>query len=113
MEQQPSQQQSQSGGGAGGGVVVTQQEQENGAVTIPQPPSSDASTDGTATGAVASIADPVKNPPKRLHVSNIPFRFRDPDLRAMFGVSTIFKYLVLSHPNEFRQIKTTKFSNSI
>jgi hypothetical protein len=24
--------------------------------------------------------------PKRLHVSNIPFRFRDPDLRAMFGV---------------------------
>ncbi|CAG7837281.1 unnamed protein product [Allacma fusca] len=26
-----------------------------------------------------------KNQPKRLHVSNIPFRFRDPDLRAMFG----------------------------
>lgn len=25
--------------------------------------------------------------PKRLHVSNIPFRFRDPDLRTMFGVS--------------------------
>ena len=25
------------------------------------------------------------NTPKRLHVSNIPFRFRDPDLRAMFG----------------------------
>ena len=24
---------------------------------------------------------------KRLHVSNIPFRFRDPDLRQMFGVS--------------------------
>ena len=27
--------------------------------------------------------------PKRLHVSNIPFRFRDPDLRAMFGVSQL------------------------
>ncbi|KAA0189574.1 hypothetical protein HAZT_HAZT005919, partial [Hyalella azteca] len=26
-----------------------------------------------------------KDQPKRLHVSNIPFRFRDPDLRAMFG----------------------------
>ncbi|XP_035707073.1 RNA binding protein fox-1 homolog 1 isoform X6 [Folsomia candida] len=26
-----------------------------------------------------------KHQPKRLHVSNIPFRFRDPDLRAMFG----------------------------
>lgn len=28
-----------------------------------------------------------KTQPKRLHVSNIPFRFRDPDLRQMFGVS--------------------------
>lgn len=28
-----------------------------------------------------------KAQPKRLHVSNIPFRFRDPDLRQMFGVS--------------------------
>ncbi|XP_067114997.1 RNA binding protein fox-1 homolog 2 isoform X1 [Osmerus mordax] len=26
-----------------------------------------------------------KGSPKRLHVSNIPFRFRDPDLRQMFG----------------------------
>ncbi|KAM3914512.1 RNA binding protein fox-1 homolog 2 isoform 8-T8 [Leptodactylus fuscus] len=26
-----------------------------------------------------------KPTPKRLHVSNIPFRFRDPDLRQMFG----------------------------
>uniref|UniRef100_H3CRM9 RNA binding fox-1 homolog 1, like n=1 Tax=Tetraodon nigroviridis TaxID=99883 RepID=H3CRM9_TETNG len=26
-----------------------------------------------------------KPQPKRLHVSNIPFRFRDPDLRQMFG----------------------------
>lgn len=31
---------------------------------------------------------PIKdNTPKRLHVSNIPFRFRDPDLRNMFRVS--------------------------
>ncbi|XP_069992750.1 RNA binding protein fox-1 homolog 3 isoform X13 [Penaeus vannamei] len=28
---------------------------------------------------------PTKEQPKRLHVSNIPFRFRDPDLRNMFG----------------------------
>lgn len=26
----------------------------------------------------------VDSPPKRLHVSNIPFRFRDPDLRTLF-----------------------------
>jgi len=36
--------------------------------------------------AVASLD--AKSQPKRLHVSNIPFRFRDPDLRAMFGVSS-------------------------
>lgn len=29
-----------------------------------------------------------KGTPKRLHVSNIPFRFRDPDLQQMFGVCT-------------------------
>ncbi|KAJ8786624.1 hypothetical protein J1605_006113 [Eschrichtius robustus] len=29
-----------------------------------------------------------KSQPKRLHVSNIPFRFRDPDLRQMFGGRT-------------------------
>ncbi|XP_076366666.1 RNA binding protein fox-1 homolog 1-like isoform X1 [Tachypleus tridentatus] len=28
---------------------------------------------------------PKSNQPKRLHVSNIPFRFRDPDLRQLFG----------------------------
>uniref|UniRef100_A0A8D3DAE1 RRM domain-containing protein n=1 Tax=Scophthalmus maximus TaxID=52904 RepID=A0A8D3DAE1_SCOMX len=30
-----------------------------------------------------------KQQPKRLHVSNIPFRFRDPDLRQMFGVRQV------------------------
>lgn len=40
-------------------------------------------------------SDPTeKQQPKRLHVSNIPFRFRDPDLRQMFGVSM----LRLVHP---------------
>ena len=27
---------------------------------------------------------------KRLHVSNIPFRFREPDLRDLFSVSLLF-----------------------
>uniref|UniRef100_A0A914RAC6 RRM domain-containing protein n=1 Tax=Parascaris equorum TaxID=6256 RepID=A0A914RAC6_PAREQ len=38
-------------------------------LTTPDPSTSANSSDGA---------------PKRLHVSNIPFRFRDPDLRAMF-----------------------------
>lgn len=41
---------------------------------------------------VAAFAQPplptVANHAKRLHVSNIPFRFREPDLRQLFGVST-------------------------
>ncbi|TNN47771.1 RNA binding protein fox-1 2 [Liparis tanakae] len=39
------------------------------------------------TGGDGSVGDPseAKGSPKRLHVSNIPFRFRDPDLRQMFG----------------------------
>lgn len=38
---------------------------------------------GGLSGADSAEA---KGTPKRLHVSNIPFRFRDPDLRQMFGV---------------------------
>lgn len=56
-----------------------------------------ATTNGTASVAQANnmqqltpvqLADS-KSQAKRLHVSNIPFRFRDPDLRAMFGVSVV------------------------
>lgn len=43
-------------------------------------------------------SDPTeKQQPKRLHVSNIPFRFRDPDLRQMFGVS-VHSPASLTHP---------------
>lgn len=45
------------------------------------------------TTSLVSAAISEKNQPKRLHVSNIPFRFRDPDLRAMFGVSFIDMFL--------------------
>uniref|UniRef100_A0AAQ4RHU1 RNA binding protein fox-1 homolog 2 n=1 Tax=Gasterosteus aculeatus aculeatus TaxID=481459 RepID=A0AAQ4RHU1_GASAC len=40
-----------------------------------------------STSPPSSVEDPseAKGTPKRLHVSNIPFRFRDPDLRQMFG----------------------------
>ncbi|KAJ8253872.1 hypothetical protein COCON_G00204840 [Conger conger] len=44
---------------------------------------------GTGTGGVVAAgggdSSEAKGTPKRLHVSNIPFRFRDPDLRQMFG----------------------------
>ena len=50
-------------------------------------------TVATSSPVSAAMAADPKNQPKRLHVSNIPFRFRDPDLRAMFGVS-ICRYLL-------------------
>ena len=40
---------------------------------------------GGGAGVIAGAGGEVG--PKRLHVSNIPFRFRDNDLRTMFGVS--------------------------
>uniref|UniRef100_A0A8C2KLV0 RNA binding protein fox-1 homolog 2 n=1 Tax=Cyprinus carpio TaxID=7962 RepID=A0A8C2KLV0_CYPCA len=39
----------------------------------------------SAGGSSSSESSEPKGTPKRLHVSNIPFRFRDPDLRQMFG----------------------------
>lgn len=45
--------------------------------SVPPPP--------TSNPLAVVMADQGKNQAKRLHVSNIPFRFRDPDLRAMFG----------------------------
>ncbi|XP_077590082.1 RNA binding protein fox-1 homolog 2-like isoform X5 [Stigmatopora nigra] len=38
-----------------------------------------------AAGGGGADSPEAKGTPKRLHVSNIPFRFRDPDLRQMFG----------------------------
>ncbi|KAM4531778.1 RNA binding protein fox-1 homolog 2-like isoform 4-T4 [Odontesthes bonariensis] len=40
---------------------------------------------GTGAGGSVGDSSEAKGTPKRLHVSNIPFRFRDPDLRQMFG----------------------------
>ncbi|KAH0616939.1 hypothetical protein JD844_028435 [Phrynosoma platyrhinos] len=45
-----------------------------------------AQTDGQQSQTQSSENTESKSTPKRLHVSNIPFRFRDPDLRQMFGV---------------------------
>ncbi|XP_054946524.1 RNA binding protein fox-1 homolog 3 isoform X4 [Physeter macrocephalus] len=69
------------------------------AQTHPEQPSSEPSTQPIAGAQTVPTddaaqtdsqplhpSDPTeKQQPKRLHVSNIPFRFRDPDLRQMFG----------------------------
>ncbi|ELW68241.1 RNA binding protein fox-1 like protein 3 [Tupaia chinensis] len=76
------------------------------AQTLPEQPGAETSTQpitGTQTVPQTDEAaqtdsqplhpsDPAeKQQPKRLHVSNIPFRFRDPDLRQMFGLSPFGK----------------------
>ena len=44
---------------------------------------------GTSGGAevMTEFKSTPQGQPKRLHVSNIPFRFREPDLRQLFFVS--------------------------
>ncbi|XP_072512011.1 RNA binding protein fox-1 homolog 2 isoform X23 [Notamacropus eugenii] len=54
---------------------------QNGALTT----EGGAQTDGQQSQTQSSENTESKSTPKRLHVSNIPFRFRDPDLRQMFG----------------------------
>ncbi|XP_029692191.1 RNA binding protein fox-1 homolog 1 isoform X4 [Takifugu rubripes] len=44
-----------------------------------------AQTDSQPPSQTVPESTDSKTQPKRLHVSNIPFRFRDPDLRQMFG----------------------------
>ncbi len=40
-----------------------------------------------ASASIAAAAQLASTGPKRLHVSNIPFRFREADLRQLLGVS--------------------------
>ena len=54
----------------------------------PEISSSGGSSSNVGSASTGAGSSSPKDMPKRLHVSNIPFRFRDPDLRAMFGVST-------------------------
>ncbi|XP_023706033.1 RNA binding protein fox-1 homolog 3 isoform X5 [Cryptotermes secundus] len=69
--------------------TVTPNGIEQQTVSIQTEPQAEApTTQGAPAVNVTTVAlpsEPGKNQPKRLHVSNIPFRFRDPDLRAMFG----------------------------
>ena len=73
-------------------AAAQQQSQPNPCVT---------QTDSHNQSVVQSLATAAQhqnkadNTPKRLHVSNIPFRFRDPDLRNMFGVSFRINYYIL------------------
>ena len=67
----------------------------------PQPQTSQAPPAGEVGQAAVPVLPAAKpgESPKRLHVSNIPFRFRDPDLRVLFGVRTNFVNLYLTVSN--------------
>uniref|UniRef100_UPI0037E92840 RNA binding protein fox-1 homolog 1 isoform X4 n=1 Tax=Semicossyphus pulcher TaxID=241346 RepID=UPI0037E92840 len=73
---QSSQSHSEPGGSESGGQTVTG--------TATQTDDS-AQTDSHTPSQTLPESTDSKAQPKRLHVSNIPFRFRDPDLRQMFG----------------------------
>ncbi|XP_075557099.1 RNA binding protein fox-1 homolog 2-like isoform X9 [Dermacentor variabilis] len=77
--------------------IVTSNGVEQQTQTDLEPDANGAATGVVLTGAQAAgaqaaaaagmaVVEAAKNgQPKRLHVSNIPFRFRDPDLRQLFG----------------------------
>merc|ERR1712038_1045141 len=64
------------GAAAAAAVAAAQQQSQSCAVSH---------TDSQSTVVSVQANKQADNTPKRLHVSNIPFRFRDPDLRNMFG----------------------------
>ncbi|CAD7086563.1 unnamed protein product [Hermetia illucens] len=88
---------------AGGGIVTT-------AVTTPAAASA---TSLALVSAAALASADQKSQPKRLHVSNIPFRFRDPDLRAMFGqFGTILDVEIIFNERGSKGFGFVTFANS-
>uniref|UniRef100_A0A6B2E6W1 Putative ataxin-2 binding protein 1 isoform m n=1 Tax=Phlebotomus kandelakii TaxID=1109342 RepID=A0A6B2E6W1_9DIPT len=76
-------------------------------------PTSTAATTLVPGSAAAIVAADQKNQPKRLHVSNIPFRFRDPDLRAMFGqFGTILDVEIIFNERGSKGFGFVTFANS-
>ncbi|GAB0097942.1 RNA binding protein fox-1 homolog 1-like [Sergentomyia squamirostris] len=66
-----------------------------------------------AAAAAMAASDQSKHQPKRLHVSNIPFRFRDPDLRAMFGqFGTILDVEIIFNERGSKGFGFVTFANS-
>ncbi|XP_047528063.1 RNA binding protein fox-1 homolog 1-like isoform X5 [Vanessa atalanta] len=83
--------------------------------------SNEESTPVSVAAAVAPPAPPDKtlvpvsqaSQPKRLHVSNIPFRFRDPDLRNMFGqYGTILDVEIIFNERGSKGFGFVTFANS-
>ncbi|EJY58015.1 AAEL017168-PA, partial [Aedes aegypti] len=78
-------------------VVQSQQQQQNVAAAV----------------AAATALAESKAQPKRLHVSNIPFRFRDPDLRSMFGqFGTILDVEIIFNERGSKGFGFVTFANS-
>lgn len=75
------------GGSANGATAATVTNNNNGKTeeTTQGEAGVQCGTGGTGAGGSSGGDSEAKGTPKRLHVSNIPFRFRDPDLRQMFG----------------------------
>ena len=74
----------QAGGEMGGGVLVpggNQGEVTHWGVNLTDPNTAQHLVDQGAVVPCSAVPQDKEQTPKRLNVSNIPFRFRDPDLR--------------------------------
>ncbi|XP_077291871.1 RNA-binding Fox protein 1 isoform X8 [Arctopsyche grandis] len=92
-------------------------------VTVAGAPEGTNTVTGTTSvaGALVSVGVPTTQTtcdkticqPKRLHVSNIPFRFRDPDLRTMFGqYGTILDVEIIFNERGSKGFGFVTFANS-
>ncbi|XP_059614568.1 RNA binding protein fox-1 homolog 2 isoform X7 [Phlebotomus argentipes] len=95
-------------------TTATQPPQLSSVLSSPVAAATLAPTVGATTLSAAIVAtDQSKNQPKRLHVSNIPFRFRDPDLRAMFGqFGTILDVEIIFNERGSKGFGFVTFANS-
>ncbi|XP_071745884.1 uncharacterized protein [Lepeophtheirus salmonis] len=76
-------------GNVGGEIVVNgssnTQQLSSSSPSVVQSTDTTINTSSSSVSVTSKDNNNLSNTPKRLHVSNIPFRFRDPDLRNMFG----------------------------
>ncbi|KAJ0180472.1 hypothetical protein K1T71_003876 [Dendrolimus kikuchii] len=100
-------------------AVVAQQAavavaQQAAAAHAAPPPASAAVAAGAAAPTDKSLVPVTQaSQPKRLHVSNIPFRFRDPDLRNMFGqYGTILDVEIIFNERGSKGFGFVTFANS-
>ncbi|KAH9505865.1 RNA binding protein fox-1 1 [Dermatophagoides farinae] len=82
------------------------QSQTSTTTSVPASSASSSSPSSSSTPTITATQTTIQ--PKRLHVSNIPFRFRDPDLRQLFGILFSFQFWIENNEKKEIILQLTK-----